>query len=33
MEFNAAGAKGLLERFDFATLFVNELGWVLFGLQ
>jgi hypothetical protein len=27
MEFNAAGAKGLLERFDFATLFVNELGW------
>src|SRR5579884_2673173 len=27
MEFNAASAKGLLERFDFATLFVNELGW------
>lgn len=27
MDFNAAGAKGLLERFDFATLFVNELGW------
>jgi hypothetical protein len=27
MAFNAASAKGLLERFDFATLFVNELGW------
>jgi hypothetical protein len=27
MEFNAASAKSLLERFDFAALFVNELGW------
>jgi hypothetical protein len=27
MDFNAASAKGLLERFDFTTLFVNELGW------
>ncbi|MCW5725610.1 MAG: Eco57I restriction-modification methylase domain-containing protein [Maricaulaceae bacterium] len=27
MDFNTANAKGLLERFDFMTLFVNELGW------
>ena len=27
MHFDAANAKGLLERFDFAKLFVEELGW------
>lgn len=27
MNFNAPKAKTLLERFDFATLFLDELGW------
>lgn len=27
MSFNATAAKGLLEHFDFAPLFVDELGW------
>ncbi len=27
MKFNAPKAKTLLERFDFAKLFLDELGW------